>query len=280
MRSKRSCMLAMLAGMGDHVEAVRADRVADLAGDLVGFHRRRQLLLAAALVLGDLRHLLGASARRRDARAGCVTAVEMLVRTQLGHSTDTPTCEPSASSSNLSVSLSASTAAFDALYGAMLRQVVQRRHRRGVDDVAFVLQPEVRQERVHAVDHAPQVHAEHPLEVAQRQLAERQPTAADAGVVAHHVHRAEAIERPRRERLDLARTPTCRSVRRSRRHPSAASSSTAAWSGVALDVGHHDPHPLGGEPLRHPETDPRRGAGDDGDLAARAPRIRLSSRSR
>ena len=44
----------------------------------------------------------------------------MLVRTQLGHSTDTPTLLPSASSSNRSVSLRATTAAFDALYGPIL----------------------------------------------------------------------------------------------------------------------------------------------------------------
>ena len=41
----------------------------------------------------------------------------MLVRTQLGHSTETPTFDPSSSSSYLSVSLSATTAALVALYG-------------------------------------------------------------------------------------------------------------------------------------------------------------------
>ena len=40
--------------VGDDVEPVRADRVADLGGDIVGFHRRGLLLLATALVLGSV----------------------------------------------------------------------------------------------------------------------------------------------------------------------------------------------------------------------------------
>ena len=46
----------------------------------------------------------------------------MFVRTQLGHSTETPTWLPSASSSNCKVSLSATIAALVALYGPMRRR--------------------------------------------------------------------------------------------------------------------------------------------------------------
>jgi hypothetical protein len=81
--------------------------------------------------------------------------------------------------------------------------VVQAGHRRGVDDVPFVLREQARQEGADAVDDAPEVHADDPLEVAPRQIGDLQATTAHAGVVAHEVDPAEAFERRFRERLHV-----------------------------------------------------------------------------
>ena len=72
----------------------------------------------------------------------------------------------------------------------------QSGHGGGVDDVAALAAGDhARDERLDAVDHAPEVHAEDPLPVAMGGRPRGRPGAADAGVVAEDVHGAEARER-------------------------------------------------------------------------------------
>ena len=88
-----------------------------------------------------------------------------------------------------------------------------------------------------------------------------------AGVVAQHVHRAEALDDPSLERGDLV---PLHDVRRNGEHLGAGVRGESLRGGVEprrVDVGHHDPHALGRERLAERESDPAGGAGDDGDLA-------------
>ena len=65
--------------------------------------------------------------------------------------------------------------------------------------MGFLRLDEMRQEVVHAVDHAPQAHVHHPFPVDELLVAD-EPSPADAGVVAHHVHCAEAVDGGLRQR--------------------------------------------------------------------------------
>ena len=197
------------------------------------------------------------------------------MRTQLGQSTDTPTFDPSAASSNCSVSLRRDHRRLRRVVGAHARQVVQPRNRRRVHDVSLVLQPQVGEEGPDAVDDAPQVDTEHPLEVLLGQVVEREPAAAHAGVVAHHVHGAEPFERRCCECVDLGLD----------RHVGGDADELDAGAGdlgrrplerAAFDVGQHQPHAVAAEALGERATDARCGAGDDGDLPARVEHADLS----
>ena len=115
------------------------------------------------------------------------------------------------------------------------------------------------------MDHAPEVDADHPLPRRERHLP-RQPAAADAGVVAEHVHAAEARDGGVGERLHLrgvghvgddafdlgARLAQLgdRVVERGR-----------------FDVTDDDPGAFGREPTGQREPDPARAARDDRDFS-------------
>ena len=121
-------------------------------------------------------------------------------------------------------------------------------------------------EGLHAVDHALQVDAEHPVPVVEGALVER-AAGADAGVVAHQVHVAETI-------LGAAGGVLHRvavgDVELERQHLGAARFELGCRGGerLGLDVGEHDAHSLAGEDARHAEADAARAAGDEGCLAA------------
>ncbi len=69
-------------------------------------------------------------------------------------------------------------------------------HRRRVDDVTVAVCHQVGEERLVAVDHAPEVHAHHPLPVVATNLVGTGPdAAADAGVVADDVDPLEGVDR-------------------------------------------------------------------------------------
>ena len=79
--------------------------------------------------------------------------------------------------------------------GRAERRRGQRRHRRGDHDVAFLAVRELeRRERAHAVDHAPDVHVEHPRVVGDRRFP-GQPGREYARVVAHDVDAPEFLAR-------------------------------------------------------------------------------------
>ena len=61
--------------------------------------------------------------------------------------------------------------------------------------MTLTLLREVGEERPDAVDHAPQIHAEHPFEVPFGQIGDCQPATPDAGVVAHDVYGTESLDR-------------------------------------------------------------------------------------
>ncbi len=136
--------------------------------------------------------------------------------------------------------------------------------RRGRVDVPFALLLDEREERLHAIDRSPKVDAEHPLPVVDRCLAHR-GEGPDPGVVAKHVDRAEPVERRLGECFDVGQP---RHVR-GHTHDLAACrlQGTDRLHEVRLtDVGQHDLHARGRERPSDPETDARRGAGDDRDL--------------
>ena len=114
------------------------------------------------------------------------------------------------------------------------------RERRGEHDVAVpALLDQARQERLDAVDRAPQVDVDHPAPVAVGDVGDRAGVG-DARIVEDQVHLAQQAERFVGEVLDgvqlrdVAETP-CASA------PSARSRSTACVERGLIDVGEHDP---------------------------------------
>ena len=74
-------------------------------------------------------------------------------------------------------------------------------HARRVDDVAFALRGQHRQEGPYPVDDSPQVDSQHPLP--RRERAEpRVRKTGHARVIADHVHRSEAINRGSCQSID------------------------------------------------------------------------------
>jgi hypothetical protein len=124
-----------------------------------------------------------------------------------------------------------------------------------------------RQEGLDAVDHAEDVHREHPAPIRKRQLPDGHVLQrADAGVVAEHVDRPEAANRLGLQRLHRFEAGD---VRRNSDRVRAGGFQLVdcAAERRLLDVGEHDAHPLGGEPPADREADPTGAAGDDGVLS-------------
>ena len=86
--------------------------------------------------------------------------------------------------------------------GAEVADRAERGNRRGIHDVTHILGDEYRHEESTAVDHAPEIDAEHPLPRRERLVPCREPAATNARVVAHDVIRAEAFERSGTQRFD------------------------------------------------------------------------------
>ena len=117
----------------------------------------------------------------------------MLVPTRIGHSTDTPIwCSRS---SRHSTSARATTPYLATQYGPRPLFGHEPGERRGEQDVAaLALLDDPRQERLDAVDRAPQVDVDRPAPVVVGHLEDRAADG-DAGVVEHDVDRAEGVER-------------------------------------------------------------------------------------
>ena len=95
------------------------------------------------------------------------------------------------------------------------------------------------EEGPHAVHDAPEVDADHPfprLDPTEPRIA----AARHAGVVAHHVDVPEALDRRRRQCLDLVGFADVGREPRACRRPSAAIRCSAASSASSCDVGEHD----------------------------------------
>ena len=158
---------------------------------------------------GALDHALLIGRRPRARRAAATPGrlrsdSEIFVLTQAGQSTLTFTLPR-----RLTVrswcrhSLSATTPCLVTQYGAIPGTVTSPAIDAVLTTCPSPCSTHARHERAHAVDDAPEVHADRPLPVRQRGLPRRRPARADAGVVADDVRRAERLERALRELLDL-----------------------------------------------------------------------------
>ncbi len=136
------------------------------------------------------------------------------------------------------------------------------RRRREVDDRAAGLAQQ-RQRRVHAVDHALQIHIEHEIDVVVRHLFD--PAAfADARIVEQHMH---APVRGLTERLHRALPP--RAVAHVERHRDALSfgkQGRGVVETLRIHVEQADEPAALGEQLRRRPADARARAGDDRQL--------------
>ena len=115
------------------------------------------------------------------------------------------------------------------------------------------------QERVHAVDDAPQVHAEHPAPVVEGQVGDRRERP-DAGVVADHVHGPVPVEHGTGQGVDAGR------VAHVGLHAGRADLRGGRFHRVPLDVGDDHPRALGDEPGGDPLPDAGGAAGHHGHL--------------
>ena len=124
---------------------------------------------------------------------------------------------------------------------------------------------EVGQEGAAAVDDAPEVHAQHPLPGADRAEPRVGPRR-HAGVVAHDVHRAEALDGGGGQRLDLG---LLAHVGPHREGLDAVGGDLlgGGGQGVVLHVGQDDVQAGGGEALGQGEPDAARRPGDDRDVS-------------
>jgi hypothetical protein len=144
--------------------------------------------------------------------------------------------------------------------GAEARPGDQAGHRGGVHDVpALAVGLEYGQERVHAVDDAPQVDAEHPAPVVDCQVGDRGERP-DARVVADHVHGTERLDGGAGQIGDALR------VAHVDGNAGGADLRGCRLHGVPLDVGDDHLGALGGEPGGDALADPRSAACHHGDL--------------
>ena len=122
-------------------------------------------------------------------------------------------------------------------------------------------------ERPHAVDHAPEVDAEHPLPVVERE----RPRPARSSTTPALLHttwtapNASIVASARRSTSSHRETSATTRRTSSTRRPAARPRPARA---APLDVGQDDPHALGREPLGHGQPDAAGGPGDDGDPPA------------
>ena len=142
-----------------------------------------------------------------------------------------------------------------------------------------------RHERLDAVDHAPEIDAEHPLPVPMRRPLEPAPRR-HARVVAEDVDDTERLPGALGERLDLAQIAYVRP------HGERVDAVPARLSGHGrhrslVDIRDHDPRALARQRQRERPSDPATPARDDRDLplerihdAPRYPRPRLPSNHR
>ena len=148
---------------------------------------------------------------------------------------------PCGSRSRRRHSVKPTTAYFDVGVDAVRGRRDEAGDRGRVHDVARpALLDHARHEGVHAVDRAPEVHAEHPLPVGERALVD-EPEREDARVVAEEVAAAELAERARRERLDRVGAPHV-DAGRDRAPPALAHLRGDALDLRGLDVGERDVH--------------------------------------
>ena len=139
--------------------------------------------------------------------------------------------------------------------GAEARHRHEPGHRGSAHDVGFLGLDEMGQEVMHAVDHTPQAHVHHPLPVDELLVAD-EPSPADAGVVAHHVHGAEAVDGGRRQSAhrvgvgDIGDDAECFDS------PLGDFGFRSTQRGF-LDVGEHHVGALAGEAQRQRFADPR-----------------------
>jgi hypothetical protein len=143
----------------------------------------------------------------------------------------------------------------------------ETRDRGRVDDVrGRALRAQDRQEGLHPVHDAPEIHADHPAPVVER-LVREQVEGRDAGVVADDVDPAETVERRAAEPRDRVRV---RDVGRDDERLDArrAQRRVDARERVGLDVGEHDAAALRAERRRERRADPAAGAGHDRDVTA------------
>jgi hypothetical protein len=133
--------------------------------------------------------------------------------------------------------------------------------------VAVTVLQQVGQERPVPVDDAPEVHAHDPLPLGQldRRVAAHRP--GHAGVVAHDVHPTEACERLVPEPVDGVRVRHVddHGQRVDARRPHRR---LGVRQPRPLDVGQHDVHARGRQPLSEGAPDPARRSGDHCRLAA------------
>ena len=118
------------------------------------------------------------------------------------------------------------------------------------------VRPQVRQERVDAVDDAAEVDPEKPPPVAERQVGDP-PLRADPGVVHYDVGTPEVGDHRRGERADAVR------VRDVNADSGGADRRGRGVQGLPLDVGDHDRGMLRDQLLRDAPADPGRSAGDN-----------------
>jgi hypothetical protein len=121
-----------------------------------------------------------------------------------------------------------------------------------------------RHERADAVDHAPQVHAQHPLPVAFRSLPD-EAAGADAGIVEQQVHFTEGAARAAGKAFDVAADGHVHPFG-DQRGARGAQLGGGGVQRILLDVRQHEPHAqLVPQPGEFP-AEAAAGAGNDGDL--------------
>ena len=133
----------------------------------------------------------------------------------------------------------ATTANLLALYGPMNGAGDQARQRGGVDDVALALGSMSIGRKTRIPWMTP--HRLTPSTHSQSAVVSdsMQSTAADPGVVAHQVHRAEGVERGPAQRVDLVAVGHVGDVADATSMPPARRSVDHRIEGVGLDVGQH-----------------------------------------
>ena len=143
--------------------------------------------------------------------------------------------------------------------------------------MADVVGAHVGQERPQAVDDAEQVDPDDPLEVAQRQLCDREAAAADSGVVAQQMDVAEHLERLGGERVHIGFEAR---VGRDGEHIDTRSRDLRCGllQHGAFDVGEHESHAFRREAICQGAPDARGGPGDDRDLSLEVVHDQVRSR--